>query len=98
MSDLSLSPGRPPGRTRQSRQDIVLPDGETLTPRVKFANSDLGISERTAVRMNLPTTYIGSVAYVARNASLRIVAEHVARRNQPQQRRRSRAATVNLTT
>ncbi len=88
MSELTPSSGRPPGRTRQSRQDIVLPDGETLTPRVKFANDDIGVSERTAARMNLPTTYIGGVAYVARNASLRVVAERVARRNQPARRTR----------
>jgi hypothetical protein len=87
MSD-QPGPGRPGGYTRQARQDVVLPDGEVLTPRVKFANVDMGISERTVARMNLPTTYIGGVAYVPKNASLRIVAEHVVRRNQPPARRR----------
>jgi hypothetical protein len=37
--------------------------------------------------MNLPTTYVGGVAFVARDASLKIVAGLVQRRNQPAKRR-----------
>jgi hypothetical protein len=96
MSD-HRGPGRPAGYTRQSRQDIVLPDGEILTPRVKFARGDIGVSERTAARMNLPTTYIGGVAYVAKNASLRIVAELLVRRNQPPRRIRRAAEAAQST-
>lgn len=60
-----------------------------LEPRANFAG-EMGVCDKTASRMNLPTTYLGGVAYVARNASLKIVAERVRRRNQPQQRRRGR--------
>ena len=94
MSDTAVTghgPGHGRPRTRQSRQDIILPDGEVLTPRAKFANNDLGVSDRTAARMNLETTYVGGVAYVLRNASLRTVAERVARRNQPRRTARGRS-------
>jgi hypothetical protein len=78
-------------RRPKARRHIEI-DGETLIPRTEFAEY-LGISEKTAQRMNLPTTYIGNVAYVAKNASLRVVAERVQRRNQPAEgRRRSRTA------
>jgi len=46
--------------------------------------------DKTAARMNLPTTYIGGVAYVARGESLKIVAARVRRRNEPPTRRRLR--------
>ena len=39
--------------------------------------------------MNLPTIYIGGHAYIARNASLKIIADRVQRRNQPAKRRRA---------
>jgi hypothetical protein len=62
---------------------------DTLVPRREFAET-IGVTDRTARRMNLPTTYIGNVAYVARNASLKIVAEQVRRRNEPPRRRAPR--------
>lgn len=72
------------------RPDIKLPDGDVLKPRRDFARN-IGVSDRTAQRMNLPTAYVGGVAYVLCNESLQIVAERVKRRNQPpQQRRRGR--------
>ena len=78
-------------RRPKTRRHIEI-DGDTLMPRSEFAEY-LCVSEKTAQRMNLPTAYIGNVAYVAKNASLRVVAERVRRRNQPPEgRRRSRAA------
>jgi hypothetical protein len=72
--------------TRESRPDIALPDGETLQPRVKFCR-EIGITEKTATRWDLPTTYIGGCAYVTRNASLKILAGRVRRRHQPTKRK-----------
>jgi hypothetical protein len=90
MSDLSINTAAPrTPRTRQSRQEIHLPSGEVLMPRAQFARDVIGVCERTAVRLNLPTTYVGGVAYVARDASLKIVAERVKRRNEPAKRRRA---------
>jgi hypothetical protein len=90
MTDLAdLTPSE---RPCYLRPDIQLADGsDVLTPRAKFARDELHISDRTAARMNLPTTYIGGVAHVLRKASLRIVAERVRQRN-PEPRRRRRAA------
>jgi hypothetical protein len=88
MSDIALTTDAPQRAPRpRARQDIQLPDGEVLTPRTNFA-AILGVSERTVARMNLPTTYVGNVAYVARDASLKIVAERVRRRNEPARRKR----------
>ena len=70
------------------RPTIKLADDE-LVPRREFAN-EIGVTERTTQKMNLPTTYIGGMAYVARKASLQIVAGGVRRRNQPPKRRRAR--------
>lgn len=72
--------------TRETRPSIELPDGEVLQPRCKFVR-ELGITEKSAVRWDLPTVYIGGIAYLARNASLKIIANRVRRRNQPKQRR-----------
>jgi hypothetical protein len=63
---------------------IRLPDGDTLELRKDFAEDTLHVCDKTAKRMNLPTTYVGGKAYVARNASLAIVAATVKRANQPQ--------------
>ena len=89
MSDNSTTTAPSPRVRRAERPNIQLPDGEVLEPRANFAG-EMGVCDKTASRMNLPTTYLGGVAYVARNASLKIVAERVRRRNQPQQRRRGR--------
>jgi hypothetical protein len=78
-------------RRSKKRPHIKLAD-DVLLPRKKFAEEELGVSEKTVTRMNLPTTYIGNLAYVARNASLQVVAEQVRRRNQPPKRRGGRAA------
>ncbi len=64
--------------------------GDVLMPRDEFALEVLGVCTKTAARMNLPTTYIGGLAFVARDASLKIVAEKVRQRNQPPARNRGR--------
>ena len=74
-------------RSPQPRHRIDLPNGEFLQPRRDFA-AEIGVVDKTCARMNLPTTYVGNVAYVAHNASLNILAERVQRRNQPPERRR----------
>jgi hypothetical protein len=65
------------GRKRrgpQTRRRIHLPDdGDYLEPRAEFAINTLGVSDRTCARMKLPTQYIGSVAYIKHNASLRLL-------------------------
>jgi hypothetical protein len=67
------------------RPDIEIP-GDVLEPRSKFAHNTLGVCDKTAKRMNFPTTYVGGVAYVPRNASLKIVADGVRQRKNPQRR------------
>jgi hypothetical protein len=61
--------------------------GDVLVPRREFAQ-ELGITDKTAQRKDLPTTYIGNVAYVPREESRRIIAETVRRRNEPRVTRR----------
>ena len=73
--------------TASRRPAIELPDGDVLDPRREFARTRLGVSDKTAQRMNLPTMYIGGVAYVARNASLKLIADRLRTRNQRPQRR-----------
>ena len=73
---------------QRPRAHIALAD-DVLIPRREFARDELGVSDKTASRMNLPTTYIGNRAYVLRDASLKIVADTVRRRNEPAKRRRS---------
>jgi len=55
-------------------------DGNTWKPRDAFA-IDLGVSEKTAQRLNLRTMYVGGVAYVP-------VEESPRRRNEPPRHRR----------
>jgi hypothetical protein len=86
MSNLTPDTTESRPRRRHVRRHILLPDGEVLEPREEFANIRLGVSDKTAKRLNLPTTYIANVAYVARNASLKLVAARIQRRNQPRHR------------
>jgi hypothetical protein len=79
----------PRGRMRrEDRPSITLPDGRVLDPRVKFAD-DVGLSEKTVTRMNVLTVYVGGVAYVDRDASLKQIGAGVKRRNEPPVRHRS---------
>jgi hypothetical protein len=77
------------GLRSPERPDIPLPDGEVLKPRKRFGRENLDVCDKTVQRYNLPTTYIGGVAYVKQNASLQILADKATRRNQPQKRRSS---------
>jgi hypothetical protein len=81
MSDSSpVNARRGPGR------HIELPINDTLMPRKEFAEDVLGVTDKTASRMNLPTAYIGNVAHILKNESLRVVAERVRRPNQRKSR------------
>jgi hypothetical protein len=73
-------------RPRLTLPQIKIP-GDVLMPRKDFARTVIGVCERTATRMDFPTTYISGIAYVARDASIKIVADLVRRRNQPAKRR-----------
>jgi hypothetical protein len=66
---------------RRPRPHIHLKD-DVLLPRCDFA-AEIGITDRTAQRLNLPTTYVGGMAHVPRAASLEIIAAGIRRRNQP---------------
>lgn len=57
--------GPPPATVRRVRQraHIELAD-DVLMPRREFAEDVLHVSDKTAMRMNLPTTYIGNVAHI----------------------------------
>jgi hypothetical protein len=76
-------------RHRCDRHDIPLPDGDVLTPRKAFAEETIGVSERTVMRMNLPTVYLSNVAFVKQRASLQIIADRAERKNQPSKRHRT---------
>jgi hypothetical protein len=76
--------------TRSKKRPRILIGGDTWKPRGEFAIEDLGVSPRTAQRMNLRTTFVGGVAYVPVEESLRDVAARARRRNEPARRRRTR--------
>jgi len=63
---------------RKHIAEIAIP-GDVLVPRALFARDVLGVHDRSAKRMNLPTTLVGGVAYVAKGASLQIIADKVRR-------------------
>jgi hypothetical protein len=63
-------------------------DGEVWKPRSDFAK-ELGVTDRTAARMNLRTTYIAGIAYVPAGESLTEVAAKARRRYEPAKRRRA---------
>jgi hypothetical protein len=86
MSDAATAPTQRHWK-REDRPDILLPDGEVLRPRVKFAD-DVKLSEDTLRKMNLPTVYVGGVAHVKQNASLMLIAGGARRRNEPALHRR----------
>jgi hypothetical protein len=86
-SDARHRAGRPRGKS--ARKHIPMPDGDYLEPREEFADT-IGVTNRTAQKLNLPTTYIGGMAYVPHNKSLAIIASRVRRPAQPEQPRRGR--------
>jgi hypothetical protein len=71
---------------RRPRRGIEL-NGDVAKPRRQFATEDLNISDRSAQRMNLPTVYLGGVAHVLVNASLKIIADRAHQRRAPKKRR-----------
>lgn len=73
--------------TQSSTPHIIEVPGDVLVRRSEFAEATLRVCNRTAARMNLPTVYIGGIAYVARNASLKMLADRVSRHSQQRQRR-----------
>jgi hypothetical protein len=90
MSDTSAVPSPPPRVRRQDRPSIELGDGEVLDPRVKFA-SNIGLSDDAVRDLNLPTVYIGAVAYVRRYESLKELSARAKRRSEPARHRRRAA-------
>ena len=84
MSDFDA----PARQTRESRPDIPLPDGRTLTPRSRLAK-ELHIHERTLARKNVATMYVGGTAYVARESTLLALARELKPRNEPAKPRKS---------
>jgi hypothetical protein len=63
-------------RRADERPCIPLPgEDDYLEPRQQWAKG-VGISDKTAGKLNLPTAYISNVAYVRHNASLRVLATH----------------------
>jgi hypothetical protein len=62
-------------------------EGDDWGPRSDFAKKVLGVTDRTAARMNLRTTYIAGIAYVPFEESLREVVARAHRRNEPAKRR-----------
>jgi len=86
MSDTLTTPR--PRPTRDTRPDITLPNGTILQPRVRIA-ARAGVCEKTLARMNLPTTYIGGVAYGDPDDMLKEIGASLKRKNQPPKRRRA---------
>jgi hypothetical protein len=77
-----------PTAAARARRDIPLPDGDVLKPRRRFAEEDLGVSDRTCQRMRLPTVYVGGVAHVRVNESLSLIAGIKQPRGPPRRWRR----------
>jgi hypothetical protein len=77
----------------------INPENPKTRPRIPFPHSndegqaradlaaEIGIADRTAARKNWPTFYVGGVAYVMRNATLKLIAAEAKRRHEPQPRR-----------
>jgi hypothetical protein len=74
-------------KRRSTKRPHIQIAGQTWKPRSMFAADDLGISDRTARRMNFRTALIGGIAFVPVEESLRDVAARARRRNDPPRRR-----------
>jgi hypothetical protein len=77
------APNAKRGRPRKVRPPIALPNGDRLVPRKQQA-ALLGICERTLVRLRVPTTIFGGVAYVPDRATRQVIADGVSK---PKRRR-----------
>jgi hypothetical protein len=75
---------------------VRLPDGDYLVPRREWA-AELGITDRTARRMNLPTIFLGGgAAYVKHDASTLLVIERrMKQANEPPRRPGRRRRNLN---
>ena len=90
MSD--IAPSTNARRKRRRVQEIPLPDGDKLVPRASFAEDEVGTTDRSLRRSwNLPTTYINGVAFIAHDASLKVIADSVKRPNTITPKRHRRA-------
>ena len=71
---------------------------DTAELRCHFADKTLGVVDRTAARMKLPTIYIGNVPYILRNKSLAIIAQRGLQHGEPAPRtmRRGRHRKSNI--
>jgi len=88
MTDLSPDDAcSPTRRYAKARPRIPLPGGDYLLPRCQWAEA-IGITDRTARKLDLPTVYVGGVAYVPHNASTQRIADQLKVRNEPPPRRR----------
>jgi len=85
---MSTDTKEPCVRHRTPHPEIII-QGDVLMRRELFARTILGVHERTAARMDLPTTYVSGIAYVQRDASIKVIADKVRRRSQPKKRRAS---------
>ena len=63
------------------RPDITI-DGKVHKPRARIANN-IGVTDRTAVRYNWPTFYVGGIAYCEEEGCLADLAGRARRRNEP---------------
>ncbi len=86
MSDIAITTV---SRYRPKPHPQITIEGEVWETRGDFAKR-LGITDRTAARMNLRTTFIAGLAYVPVTESLRDVAGRARRRNEPAKHRRKR--------
>jgi hypothetical protein len=77
------------GSRPQPRKHIALPDGDTLVPREELA-AELGITDRSLRKLPLAVTYLGNIAYVARNKALAIVLKEKTRKPPPPIKARAR--------
>jgi hypothetical protein len=76
-------------RDRPARID--LPNGKKwLERRSSWAHEKFGVDDKTARRWDLPTLYVGNVAYIEEPTSSEIVAARVKRKNQPRSRAKGR--------
>jgi hypothetical protein len=74
----------PRAGTRVPKTDLpsIVIDGQTWDPRAQKLAPDLGICDATLARKKFPTMYVGGVAYLCREATLREMASQARRRNE----------------
>jgi hypothetical protein len=84
MSDTLTAPR--PRLTRDTRRDIILPNGKKIRPRARIA-ADVGVCEKTLARMNPATTYWGGVAHCDPDDILKMIGDGLKSKNQPPKRR-----------